>query len=480
MRRLAFLIILLALVGAGVYLFLPRTSVASADDAATLAVLNTAVDAQKGGTDFAPALDGEILANGDFVRSSKDGRAVLTFFDGSTLSVDPGSLVKVLTLNRIAGGGIQLVIEQTLGRTWASVAKLKTLDSKFEVRTPTSVAGVRGTAFETSVTRNPDGSATVTYKTDDGELLVTANAGGSVTVGANQQVTIGTNQTAPAQATPQPPTPRFVMTGSAGLGFAVVAATGATCGSAGSKQEIFGCVASGNTVTLREPPAGRYGVMLTASGAVQNGALTIEAFRGTAREASRTLTRTYAPSDLVRGGFTYAAGQPQTLSEFEPAEVVTSVCAAQAAGRLFASGQVQDRYAQLKTYAAANRGQPVAFVVTDAELTGSAKSNVPSDIPATVDDLRVVINASGVHLSAKVTASVLSVTGAADLNVGSVGGKLALRVRSLSAGPLPSPLLDQLRTSIEKGVSDFAGGFPFTVRQVALRDGCLAVMGATP
>ncbi|HEY3125657.1 MAG TPA: FecR family protein, partial [Candidatus Limnocylindria bacterium] len=178
MKRLGCLLIVLLLVGAGVYLYLPRGSNATADNAATVAVLNTAVDAQKGSTDFAPALDGDIVASGDFVRSSKDGRAVLTFFDGSTLSVDPGSLVKVLTLNRVGSGGIQLLVEQTLGRSWAAVSKLKTPDSKFEIKTPSSIASVRGTAFETNVTQNADGTSSVTYKVDDGQVLVTANAGG--------------------------------------------------------------------------------------------------------------------------------------------------------------------------------------------------------------------------------------------------------------------------------------------------------------
>ena len=56
---------MLLLVGAGVYLYLPRGSNATADNAATVAVLNTAVDAQKGSSDFAPALDGDVVASGD-------------------------------------------------------------------------------------------------------------------------------------------------------------------------------------------------------------------------------------------------------------------------------------------------------------------------------------------------------------------------------------------------------------------------------
>ncbi|HEV8656459.1 MAG TPA: FecR domain-containing protein [Candidatus Limnocylindria bacterium] len=481
MKRLGCLLIVLLLVGAGVYLYLPRESNAAADNAATVAVLSTAIDAQKGSSGFAPALDGDVLANGDFVRSSKEtGRAVLTFFDASTLSVDPGSLVKVLTLNRLSSGGIQLLVEQTLGRSWAAVSKLKTPDSKFEIKTPSSIAAVRGTAFETLVTANADGTTSVTYKVDDGQVLVTANAGGSVTVGPGQQVTINTNQPAPAQATPQAPTPRFVMTASTGVEFAVAAPTGATCGNGRNKQEIFGCVATGNTVTLREPPAGRYAVMLTKTSAAPTATLSVEAFRGGTREATRTFTGTLNVSDIVRSGFTYVAATPQTISEFEPAQPVTSVCSALAPGRVFDSGAIADRYAQLRTYAQANKNQAVAFVVTDADLTTAGNANIPSDSPATVKDLRATIDAAGVHLSAQASASVLTVNAASDVVAGPVDGKLVVRIRSLSASPLPAGVLEPFRAAVEKSLDEFSDRFPFTVRQVSMRQGCLSVMGTTP
>jgi len=479
-KRLGCLLIVLLLVGAGVFLYLPRGSATAAENAATIAVLNTAVDAQKGSSDFAPALDGDVLEDGDFVRSSKDGRAVLTFFDASTLSVDPGSLVKVVTLNRVGSGGIQLLVEQTLGRSWAAVSKLKTPDSKFEIKTPSSIAAVRGTSFETIVTQNADGTTSVTYKVDDGEIVVTANAGGSVTVGANQQVTINTGQPAPAQATAQAPTPRLVLTASAGVEFAVTAPTGATCGNGGNKQEIFGCVASGTTVTLREPPAGRYATMITKTAAAPSATLTVDAFRGTAREATRAFSGNINVGDLVRSGFTYAAATPQTITAFDAPEAVTSVCSALSTGRVFASGTVQDRYAQLRAFAVADKSQPVAFVVTDADLAAAGAANVPSEVPAQVRDLRATIDSAGVHLSGQASASIITLNAASDIAVGSVDGELAMRIRRLSASPLPQGLLDGLRVALERAFDEFSNEFPFTVRQVALRQGCLSIMGTTP
>jgi hypothetical protein len=479
LKRLGCFLIVLLLVGAGVYLYLRPSSNATADNAATVGVQSVAVDAQKGSADFAPALDGDIVATGDFVRSSKDGRAVLTFFDGSTVSVDSGALVKVLTLNRLPTGGIELLLEQTLGRSWAAVAKLKP-DSKFEIKTPSSIAAVRGTAFETSVTQNADGTTSATYKVDDGQILVTANAGGTVTVGAGQQVTINANQPAPAAAAAQPPTTRFVITASAGLEFAIAAPTGATCGNGRNKQEIFGCFASGNTATVREPPAGRYAVMLTKTAASPTTTFLVEAFRGSTRESSRAFTGNPNVGEIVRTGFTYAAGTPLTISELEPSEVVTSICTALSTGRVFATGAVQDRYAQLRTYAQTNKNQPVAFVVVESDLATAANASVPTEVPATVNDVRATIDSAGVHLSAQANASILTVNAATDISAGPVDGKLVIRIRSLTASPLPAGLLDPIRAVLERGFDDFSNGFPFVVRQVAMRQGCLSVMGTTP
>lgn len=481
-RLIALVVIVLVVAGGAAYLYLPRDRGLSATVAATLAILNTDITAQKGSADFAPALDGDLLASGDVVKSSQAGRAVLTFFDGSTLTVDPGSIVRVTTLNKLADGGIQLTIEQTLGRTWASVAKLKTPDSKFEIKTPTSTASVRGTAFETVVLQNTDGTTSVTYKTDDGTVVVTANSGGQTSVTANTQVTIASNQPAPAAPAPIPVSPALRVTASGGVGFAATAPTGATCGSAGNRAEIPGCLVNGNVITIRDPVPGRYALMLTAAAAAPNATLTVEALRGTAVEATQTLTRTFATGDLVRSGFTYASATPQTLSSFEPAEQITSVCGAEATGRVFSSGDVQQRYDLLRQFASQNRNTPVSLVVTAGEITQSATNAIPNDgsLPAQVKDLRITVDGSGLHLAAQIATPVGTFAATGDVIAGPVNGHLVMRVRNLSAGPVPAAILQQVQTAVEEGLNDFTDSFPMVVRQVALRSGCLGVMGTTP
>lgn len=479
-RLVVLLVVLLVVVGGVAYLYFPRGGSLSATVAATLAILNTDISAQKGSADFAPALDGELLASGDVVKSSANGRAVLTFFDGSTLTVETGSVVKVTTLNKLDNGGIQLVIEQSLGRTWASVEKLKTPDSKFEIKTPTSTASVRGTAFETIVTQNPDGTASVTYKADEGEVVVTANAGGQTSVTANTQVTVAQNQAAPPAAAPIPPTPSLRVTSSAGIGFAATAPTGATCGSAGNKAEIPGCVVTGSTITVRDAPGGRYLVMMTAAAAATNATLRIEALLGGQVRTTQTLTQTFALGDLIRTAFTYA---PQTVGAFEPTEKITSVCGAQATGRVFSSGTIEERYDLLETFAAANRNTPVSLVVTDTELaqavaTATARSD--PNVPAAIRDVRIGIDGSGIHLTGNIQTPLGTFAATADVIGGPVNGKLVLRLRGLSAGPVPGAILQQVQSAVESGMNEFTSTFPMVVRQVALRAGCLGVMGSTP
>jgi hypothetical protein len=480
-RGIAILLLLL-IVGGAAFLYFPRGKSLTADVAATLAILNIDITAQKGSSDFVPALDGDLLANGDVVKSSTDGRAVLTFFDASTVTVETGASVKVTTLNRLANGGIQVVIEQALGRTWASVSKLKTPDSKFELKTPTSTAAVRGTGFETNVTQLPDGTTTVTYKVDDGELLVTANAGGQVAVAANTQVTIATGQAAPATSTPIPPGPTLRVTASTGIGFAATAPTGATCGSAGNKAEIPGCLVNGNVIAIRGPVAGRYTVMINAAAAAPNAILRVEALRGPTVEATQTLTRTFALGDLVRTAFTYAAATPQTVSVFEPVEQIASVCAALATGRVFASGAADERYDGLRAFAGSNRSQAASFVVTEAEMAQSVTKAVADSGGGlvTIKDVRIAIDGAGIHFTGNIVTPLGSFVSTGDVIAGPVNGKLVVHARNLTAGSLPAGILELVANGIEQGAAQFTSTFPLTVRQVVLRPGCFGVFGTTP
>ena len=81
---------------------------------------------------------------------------------GPTMLIGAGAALLFVTLslvalNRVPGDGIQASVEQTLGRSWSAVQKLKTPDSRYELKTPSTTAVVRGTAFLTLVQQLPAG-----------------------------------------------------------------------------------------------------------------------------------------------------------------------------------------------------------------------------------------------------------------------------------------------------------------------------------
>ncbi|HYU82261.1 MAG TPA: FecR family protein [Candidatus Polarisedimenticolia bacterium] len=477
----AFVVLLLIVAGVGAFLYFPRGASTSTQNSATLAILNTAIEGARAGAAFAPALDGELYATGDLVRANVDGRAVLTFFDGSSLSVDPGSQVKVVALNRVATDGIQVTIEQTLGRSWQSVQKLKTPDSRYEVRTPSTSAVVRGTGFLTSVQPLATGGTQTTYQVDEGTLQVSATAGGTVSVPAGTQVTIAEGAQAPASATPIPPSPRLEITSTGGLGFLVVAPTGQACGPTGGKAEIFGCVVTADKVSIREPVAGRWGVITTSAGAVPLGTLSIDGFIGTTRNAGRTLGRPYAAGDMVRTGLTLTPGPPLALTAFEAPTLVTSVCAAAAPGRVFATGPADGRAESIRTFARDNKGTPVSLVFTEAELNQAVNQNAPSATQGvTLSDAKITIDAGGIHGTAKAATQFITVNASADVVGGPVGDKFTLKVTRLAADPLPPALVDALKGLVDTNTADISGDVPFLVKQVAFRNGCFWVSGVTP
>lgn len=487
-KVLAVLLVLVVAVGA--FLYFPRGGVIEAVNAAVLAILNAGVDAQRSGQpDFGPALDGDVFANGDVVRADEKGRAVLTFFDGSTLAVEPKSRVRVVALSRTGSGGIDVTIEQTLGRTWASVSKLATADSKFILRTPSMVATVRGTAWETIVEQLPDGKTVTTVKGSEGELLVQAVAGGEVTVRPNQEVAVQQDQRVEQQQVRvQPPTPKLRFSGPAGVGFVVINPNGNRCGATGGAIErlIPRCevlAGAGQSVVIGEVVPGTYTLMLVAAQAVQDAAIVAEGLGVQATDFTQRFSRPLALGDLVRTTIPVTVGADGKLGStgFTPAELVSSVCGAEAVGRVFSSGKVTERGDLLLRYGKEAKGQPAAVVVTGEEMTAVAEENVKNaNLPVTASNVAVTVDGAGMHFKASVAAGPLNVPIRADIIAGALDGKLLVKLRNLDAGILPQPAKEQITKTIEQGLSEFGSTFPLVVQRVAFRSGCMAIIGRTP
>ena len=139
----------------------------------TLTVVEGAVLISHGGVPFTPGQAGEVVTAGDRIRTGAGAAAEITYFEGSSVRLEAETEIMVESLRTAADRGTVVAMMQTLGRTWHVVTKLVSGSSRYEVRTPSSTASVRGTIFAVEVRIEADGpSATVT--TSEGVVVHTA------------------------------------------------------------------------------------------------------------------------------------------------------------------------------------------------------------------------------------------------------------------------------------------------------------------
>src|SRR5512140_3221730 len=168
----------------------------SAAASTILSIIDGTAQVAHSGAGFLTAADGDIVAAGDRVRTADASHAVITFFDGSTIELEPATTVQVDDASATSDGARSISLFQSIGRTWSSVTKLTKADSKYELRTPTSTAAVRGTGFITDVSA----TGVTTLQTSDGVVEVTAQ-GQTVDVAAGQVTTVAQNSP-PTQPVP--------------------------------------------------------------------------------------------------------------------------------------------------------------------------------------------------------------------------------------------------------------------------------------
>jgi hypothetical protein len=160
----------------------------------TLTVVRGDVLVRHADGEFVPARDGEVIAAGDTIRTGSDALAEITYFEGSSVRIESRTELVIEALSTESDGGTVIAMWQTVGRTWHVVTKLITGSSRYEVRTPSSTASVRGTIFAVDVRLEPAGSlATVT--TSEGAVVhigpdpLDQNATTAVRVNAGQRST---------------------------------------------------------------------------------------------------------------------------------------------------------------------------------------------------------------------------------------------------------------------------------------------------
>src|SRR6266851_9950769 len=137
----------------------PEASVSSAAEmpiGATLKVLAGLVEVQPAQTQtFGAALDGQMLSQGDVVRTGPGGLALLTFFDGSESQLGAESTVQIERAE--ARPAPQIALLQTSGVTMNHVVPMPP-GGTFQTDTPVATGLVRGTSYVVVVGEGPGAS----------------------------------------------------------------------------------------------------------------------------------------------------------------------------------------------------------------------------------------------------------------------------------------------------------------------------------
>jgi hypothetical protein len=155
-----------------------------------LSITEGDVSVMKAGTnDWTGAQVGTELEVGDTIKTGNNSGAEITFFDGSTLELEAGTEIEILSLDLACDTGVTTItLEQMIGDTISRVTKILDPASSYEVETPSGVVGVRGSGVRIQVFLGH-------LEYEDGTTLVTNLEGHIYTVGqgVERQVPEGNN-----------------------------------------------------------------------------------------------------------------------------------------------------------------------------------------------------------------------------------------------------------------------------------------------
>lgn len=134
-----------------------------------------------------PAAVGQMLQEGQTLSTGETGFVTLLLADGSTLSVPPSSEFRLGRLREFQGTGlIDLIVEIRQGSMESEVAPQQTGVGRFEVRTPVSVTGVRGTRLRVHAA-GQEGARSEVLR---GQANVDASQSGAAMLRAQQGVAV--------------------------------------------------------------------------------------------------------------------------------------------------------------------------------------------------------------------------------------------------------------------------------------------------
>ncbi|MFC1982945.1 FecR domain-containing protein [Chloroflexota bacterium] len=121
----------------------------------TLSTLSGNVERKAKASDgWTAGIDGTVLKTGDYVRTDEHSHALLTFFDGSTVKLEPESTVEIVEVEYDRQQNTNIVVRQLGGVIWNHIEAPLAGRFQFRVNTPSAEVSALGTSFTVDVSES--------------------------------------------------------------------------------------------------------------------------------------------------------------------------------------------------------------------------------------------------------------------------------------------------------------------------------------
>ncbi|MGF6774231.1 hypothetical protein P3T18_006746 [Paraburkholderia sp. GAS199] len=134
---------------AGIALRLPADRLRQNPESARVIATSGPADHAFGNGPYVPLVQGATLGEGDHIRTGHDGFVTLELPDGSHVTLTQDGMLDVGSLRRtVLTGSADRILQLHRGEVQSEVTHATKKDDRFQIRSPSVVAGVRGTRFK--------------------------------------------------------------------------------------------------------------------------------------------------------------------------------------------------------------------------------------------------------------------------------------------------------------------------------------------
>jgi hypothetical protein len=380
----------------GVYFFLPSFSrpALSFPLSTTLTVISDDVFVKKGDSGNWEKIAKEAsLEEGNWVKTSSEGRAVITFFEGSSTEIEPNTIVCLQEIFSAIKGSTVVMLDQQTGRTWNRVEKLFDPASRFEVQTSAAAAVARGTLFAINVIDNGTTEANVF----EGNVVISAQ-GQQVNAPGGWQTTVNPGEPPSPPSLIPPPSNQLTISLGAPAWLDVVDPLGRSTGIIPPGFEVnqipfavTSAVDEKQIISIKEPVGGSYyiavyaydegSIQLTTSGTSQSGfnqeeSQEFEVEKGRGYYACLEL-------NIDEQGFIASLSLSEVRTQDLQINTFTITAAAGENGSISPSGSVPVNYGGVKDFTITpHTGYHVDDVLVDGHSVGAVASYRFTDVTA--------------------------------------------------------------------------------------------------